>query len=218
MTPRQPIISNCFSPSMHKEILTAEQVAFLPVLKLFSKNFGLVGGTAVALHLGHRRSVDFDLFTGKKFSNLAVRKIIARAARIDSVQRDEAGQYTLAANGVRFTFLQYPFPVDYSESFSGYVRLPNLLTLAAMKVHALGRRAKWKDYVDLYFIMKRHHGLDKIVRRAKRIFRNEFNEKIFRTQLAYFDDIDYSEEIIYLPGFAVTDAAVRNGLTEYSLS
>lgn len=203
---------------MHKEILTAAQAAFLPTLKLFSKNFGLVGGTAIALHLGHRRSVDFDLFTAKKFSNAAARKIIARAARIDSIQCDEDGQYALAAGGVRFTFLQYPYKIDYSESFDSHIRLPNLLTLAAMKAHALGRRAKWKDYVDLYFIMKKHHGSEKIVRQAKKIFQSEFNEKMFRAQLAYFDDIDYSEEIIYLPGFAVPDAVVKKELVEFSLS
>ncbi len=52
----------------HKEILTKEQIKLLPLLGKFSKDFGLVGGTAVALHLGHRRSLDFDLFSSKKFS------------------------------------------------------------------------------------------------------------------------------------------------------
>jgi len=48
---------------MHKEVLNKNQVELSPFLKTFSKDFGLVGGTAIALHIGHRFSIDFDLFT-----------------------------------------------------------------------------------------------------------------------------------------------------------
>ena len=51
---------------MHKEIFTKEQEKILPLVVDFSDRFGLVGGTAIALHLGHRRSIDFDLFSNKK--------------------------------------------------------------------------------------------------------------------------------------------------------
>jgi hypothetical protein len=50
---------------MHKNILSKEQLDFLPFLKNFSNDFGLAGGTAIALHLGHRRTIDFDLFSKK---------------------------------------------------------------------------------------------------------------------------------------------------------
>lgn len=49
-----------------------------------------------------------------------------------------------------------------------------------MKAFALGRRAKWKDYVDLYFIIKDYHSIDEICTKGKEIFEGEFNEKIFR--------------------------------------
>jgi hypothetical protein len=48
---------------MHTEILNKQQVELLPYLKKFQKTFHLVGGTAIALHIGHRRSIDFDLLT-----------------------------------------------------------------------------------------------------------------------------------------------------------
>ena len=63
---------------MHKEILTVEQLELLPLVKSFGDNFGLVGGTAVALHLGHRRSIDFDLFSSKEFDNGEIRKRILK--------------------------------------------------------------------------------------------------------------------------------------------
>ncbi|MDP3793481.1 MAG: hypothetical protein Q8R07_01885, partial [Candidatus Uhrbacteria bacterium] len=66
---------------MHKEILTEEQVRLLPLLGKFSRDFGLVGGTAIALYLGHRRSIDFDLFSDKPFHNAAVRRKIKNTHR-----------------------------------------------------------------------------------------------------------------------------------------
>lgn len=203
---------------MHKEILTKEQKKLLPLLKSFAPDFGLVGGTAVALHLGHRHSVDFDLFTDKRFDNLKIRKKILSQKKIENVLRDEDGEYTIVIGGARLTFFCYPFKINFSEKLAGVIKLPDLLTLAAMKAHALGRRAKWKDYVDIYFIMAGHYPLGKIVARAKQIFAAEFNEKMFRTQLAYFKDIDYTEKIIYLKNFAVPDETVKKKLIEFSLS
>ncbi|OGG20723.1 hypothetical protein A3D03_05555 [Candidatus Gottesmanbacteria bacterium RIFCSPHIGHO2_02_FULL_40_13] len=202
---------------MHKEILSPEQSALLNILKLFSGDFGLVGGTAIALHLGHRESIDFDLFTFDEFINQKIRRKISRDAKIDAVLRDETGQFTLVINGVRFTFFQFPYKINYSESFGDIVKLPDILTLAAMKAFALGRRAKWKDYVDLYFILKAHHTVSEITMKGVEIFGNEFNEKIFRTQLAYFNDIDYSEQLVYKERFRVDDEIIKKALVEFSL-
>jgi hypothetical protein len=76
--------------------------------------------------------------------------------------------------------------------------MPALLDLAAMKAFALGRRAKWKDYVDLYFVMKYYHPLSEITNRAEDLFNEEFSAKLFRSQISYFEDIDYEEEVVYL--------------------
>lgn len=202
---------------MHEEILLPEQSALLSIVKLFSDNFGLVGGTAIALHLGHRESLDYDLFTFDKFINEKIRSKILDVEKINDIIRDETGQFTLIINGIRFTFFQFPYKIDYSESFDDIIKLPNILTLAAMKAFALGRRAKWKDYVDLYFILKDHHTVSEITTKGVEIFGNEFNEKIFRTQLAYFKDIDYSERVVFKRGFEVDDEVIKKALVEFSL-
>jgi len=202
---------------MHKEILTPEQKDLLPILKMFSDKFGMVGGTAIALHIGHRRSIDYDLFTDRKFHNATIQKKISVISPIDTVIWDEAEQYTVILRGVRFTFLQYPYSIDYSQKLNEIIKLPDLLTLAAMKAHTLGRRAKWKDYVDLYFIIKHYHGIHEIIAKAKDIFKQEFNEKLFRVQLSYYNNMDYSEKIYYLPGFETKDSVIKNALTQYSL-
>lgn len=202
---------------MHPEILSESQFELLPLVKKFSRDFGLVGGTAIALHLGHRQSIDFDLFTNRPFENGDVRKIIVKIHKIDQVALDEREQYTIVIKGVRFTFLKYPFKLSFNNTFQSNVRLPDLLTLAAMKAYALGRRAKWKDYVDMYFIIKKYGGLGRVVSRAQKIFGKEFNEKLFRTQLAYFEDIDFSEEVIFTPGFVTKTSEIKNMLKRSSL-
>lgn len=204
---------------MHKEILTEEQIKLLPLVHKFNKNFGLVGGTAIALHIGHRQSIDFDLFSLKEFSNLKVRSQIARTGEhIGKVYKDEKGQFTFFVNQVQFTFFHYPFPIEFSQPLDKIISVPDILTLAAMKAYALGRRAKWKDYVDLYFVLSFHHSVKEISKKGREIFAGEFNERIFREQLGYFNDIDYREEVVFLPGFEVSDKKIKKALTEFSVS
>lgn len=203
---------------MHPEILAKEQKKLLPLVAKFSSDFGLVGGTAIALHIGHRRSVDFDLFSLKEFRNTDIRKKIISFGKIDEVVRDEDDQYTLLIKKVRFTFLYYPFKIEFNNNFEQVINLPDLLTLATMKAYALGRRAKWKDYVDLYFIIKDFHGIQEIIQKTKQIFGAEFNEKNFREQLCYFRDIDYTESIDYLSGFEVKEKKIEKELIKYSLT
>lgn len=187
------------------------------MVKLFSDSFGLVGGTAIALHIGHRESIDYDLFTYDEFANQKIRRKILKDSKIDAVIRDETGQFTLVIDGVRFTFFQFPYEIDFTESFENIIKIPDILTLAAMKAFALGRRAKWKDYVDLFFILKANHTVSDITAKGIEIFGNEFNEKIFRTQLAYFEDIDYSEQVIYKDGFSTDDDIIKKALVDFSL-
>ena len=82
-----------------------------------------------------------------------------------------------------------------------------------MKAYALGRRSKWKDYVDLYFILNSYYTIDEITLKAKEIFDDMFIEKLFRAQLCFFADIDYSEPVeLILP--SVSEDEIRNFLIE----
>lgn len=202
---------------MHLEILDKKQTTLLPFLSQFKKDFGLVGGTAIALHIGHRESLDFDLFSTKSFGNMAIQKKIQEAKTVEKVLVDKKDELTVVIDGVKITFLYFPFSIDFQDDLNGIILVADLETLAALKAYALGRRAKWKDYVDLYFIMSDHFGIEKIIKKAKDIFGESFSEKIFRTQLAYFDDIDYSEEIIFTKGNEVSNEEIKSSLIKFSL-
>ena len=203
----------------HKEILTQEQIKLLPLIKDFSKNFGLVGGTAIALHIGHRRSIDFDLFSSNGFDNNKIEmKIVKKIGAFDPIV-NKKGEYTLITKKeVKITFYNFPYTIDYADKFEDVIKLPNLLTLAAMKAFALGQRAKWKDYVDLYFILRDYYTIDNINKKGKKLFEQEYNEKLFRSQLSFFDDINYDEEVEFLPSFKVSDNVIKKKLIEFSIS
>ncbi|MEA3344352.1 MAG: nucleotidyl transferase AbiEii/AbiGii toxin family protein [Patescibacteria group bacterium] len=205
------------SDILHPEIFTKKQKELLALVKKFYGNFGLVGGTAIALHIGHRKSIDFDLCSFKEFKNLNIKRHIRNFGTIDQIIVDKPYEFTFLLNEVKITFFHYPFEIDFEIDFEKTLKIPSLLTLAAMKAYAIGRRAKWKDYVDLYFIIKNFHTFSEIINQGKKIFGKEFNEKIFRSQLAYFKDINYSEEIIYEQGFEISDKKIKKSLIEFSL-
>ncbi len=203
---------------MHKEILSKEQVELLEVLKIFNSDFGLVGGTAIALQIGHRESIDFDLFSINEFDNNAIKRRIEKIVKIDRVIVNKKLEYTFLIDGVKFTFYQYPFELKYEKDLENIIKMPDLITLSAMKAYALGKRAKWKDYVDLYFIMKNYHSLAEIVKKTKEIFAKEFNTNMFISQLSYFEDLNYSEKIVYKKGFEVSDEEIKKSLIDFSLN
>jgi hypothetical protein len=183
---------------MHKEILSGTQVELLPLVRQFKREFFLVGGTAIALYIGHRRSIDFDLF---KNTSLHPKSIISKISPFGFpylVTRRVSEQLNMTINEVKFTFFEYPFQIEAKNTFEDYLRIPSLIDLAAMKAYALGRRSKWKDYVDFYFLLRDHFSIEDISIRAVEIYDQLFSPKLFRVQLSYFQDINYIEPVEYL--------------------
>lgn len=200
----------------HKEILSYKQTELLPIISEFKREYYLVGGTAIALYLGHRRSIDFDLF---KFAPLNRKKNLDKVQSSgfsSMVTWNVADQMNLVVNEVKLTFFQYPFQIKADNDFDGIIRLPELLDLAAMKAYALGRRSKWKDYVDLYFLLKEHFSFDIISQRAMEIYGDLFSDKLFRSQLSYFEDVDYTEEVDYIISSPPTDDEIKQYLVDVS--
>ena len=202
---------------MHSEILNDKQKQLLPLLSQFRREYYLVGGTAVALHIGHRRSIDFDLFKLSAINHKRNLEKISASPFEHLVTRRVTEQMNLIINDVKVTFFQYPFSVTPTDRYDNYFRLPSLLQLAAMKAYALGRRSKWKDYVDLYYLLSNHFTIPEISSAATKLFGELYSEKMFRSQLCYFDDVDYTEIVDYLTPNPPTDEEIKRKLTEISL-
>ncbi len=198
-------------------ILDPHQKELVPLVAQFSSSFYLVGGTALALQLGHRRSLDFDLFSFQQFDNQHIRNRIKMKWTIEQTAVDQLDELIIIIRGVRCAFFYYPYRVPHPLAAVGSLTMPDPLTIAAMKAFALGRRAKWKDYVDLYFIFQRHTLAD-VVGRAQELFGREVDEKLFRQQLAYHKDINYTEEVVYMPGRHIPKKTVLSSLLTISTS
>jgi len=197
---------------MHKETLNPNQIDLLPLISSFKREYYLVGGTAIALYLGHRRSIDFDLFKYSIVNHTKNLRKISNFGFSYSIKRRVMEQMNLDIHDVKVTFFQYPFHIQTNTMFDNIIKLPSLLDLTAMKSYALGRRAKWKDYVDLYFLLTSRFSIKEISQRANEIYGDLFSEKLFRAQLTYFEDINYSEDVEYMIPNPPTDEEVKEEL------
>jgi hypothetical protein len=203
---------------MYRDILIKEQFELLPIIRDYSKDYYMVGGTAIALHIGHRRSIDFDLFTIKDVKRKSIKNYLKKNYEDKIIYGyEDYEQLHFKINNVKFTFFKYPYTLENFVWFENIIKIPTLLELAAMKASALGGRAKWKDYVDLYFIFKDHFSLQEISIRAEELFGNLYNEKLFRQQICYFKDIDYTEEVDFIKE-KPSKEEILNFLTEVSLT
>ena len=203
---------------MHDEILSHKQVELLQFIKKYKKKYFLVGGTAIAFHIGHRSSIDFDLFTFEKINSTGIKKQVSQSGFKSTVIVSLPDQIHFIVNEVKITFFEFPFQIVSDIRYKDYFSMPDLLTLAAMKAFALGGRGKWKDYVDLYFIIKNNYSVGEISKKAKALFSDVFNPVLFKKQLSYFDDINYTEQVEYMPGFEVPDDEIKAFLIDAAVT
>lgn len=183
---------------MHPEALNKNCQEIFPKLSSFA-GFYLAGGTALALQIGHRISVDFDLFSTKEIpANLLdqVKKVFINDKLVVLVNNPD--ELTVLVKEVKVSFICYPFQVlsdlvDYQG-----IKLLSLKDIAASKAYAVGRRGNYKDYVDLYFILSQKHiSLDEIIELSDKKYQDEFNSRLFLEQLTYLQDIG-DTNIIFL--------------------
>lgn len=209
------------SQKVYLNILSQNQKDLLPLIKQYQSDYYLVGGTAIALLLGHRESIDFDLFTFKNKNQLKARKNLEAktSEKIISIYEGK-DQAHFILNGVKITFFNFAHAIPVQKVFDG-IKMPDLLTLAAMKAFALGGRAKWKDYVDLYFVLNSGIALNEIIDKASVLFNSEhstlFNYRNFMEQLMYYDDVSYEEEVIYVGEKKPTNEEIKAFLTNASI-
>jgi hypothetical protein len=203
---------------MHLEILNKNQKELLNFISLFKREYYLVGVTAIALHLGHRESIDFDLFKQSNLRKSDIYKKLNTSRLSYKFGYENYEQLNLVVNNVKFTFFSFPHKIPTNTEMKGVIKMPNLLTLAAMEAFAMGRRAKWKDYVYLYFILKDHYSLKEIYTKANELFGEMFSEKLFKMQLGYFKGINYSEEVTYLIPNPPTETEIQTFLKDVSIS
>lgn len=176
---------------IYPEILDRKRQQIFYKLREVSSKAVLIGGTALALQIRHRRSIDFDLITEKPIE----KNLLSRVNQIFSSERitprvDSPNELTILVGGIKITFFHYPYPNLHLLIKTNFVDLYSLYDLASNKAHTIGRRGEWKDYVDLYFLLKmKKLNISQVIEETKKRFGGEFNEKLFWEQLVYWNDI-----------------------------
>jgi hypothetical protein len=138
---------------LHREALGRSQRSLLPRLAPLARQHGfyLAGGTALALQLGHRRSVDFDWFREDPIDDPLRLAADVRAAGLRfETDRVEKGTLHGQASGVRVSFLEYGYPLLRPLREVEGLRLAALEDIAAMKLAAVAQRGSKKDFVDVF--------------------------------------------------------------------
>jgi hypothetical protein len=184
-------ITKTFTPQLY--ILLPPQLTLWHELTSIPDNFVLYGGTALALHLGHRNSIDFDFFSSTPFDpdqlleipllNDAV--VLEKATNTLTVRLDRQGSVKLSFFGVpKLKRLRTPH-----ISLDNRLKIASLLDLAGTKAAVIQKRAEAKDYIDIdALLLVDGMTLSLLVTCGIAIYGEGFNPQITLKALCYFEE------------------------------
>lgn len=170
---------------------TAQNLALLRKAGIVNNAY-LAGGTALALHLGHRLSYDLDFFTAKQFTTQALLK---KLGRIKSYHHERISWGTILGRlgDVKFSLFYYQYPLLKKPiKFQG-INAASIEDIAAMKVAAVSERGTKRDFIDLYFILQKFTIADVLNFYEKKYKKLSSNLMHIKKSLVYFADAEGEE-------------------------
>lgn len=180
---------------MQANILNKKQIAALALLKGSPEinKFYLAGGTALALHLGHRYSKDFDFFSEREFKVDNLLKGLQRRGKCEDIRKAwETLFVTFDSILCSFIFYQYPLFDSPTPTPWGF-RIVSIREIGAMKIMAIGDRGRRRDFIDLYFIV-RDLGIEDVWRDFETKYAGSgYDSYHFLRALTYFSDAEGDE-------------------------
>lgn len=153
----------------------------------FFSKFVLVGGTSLALQIGHRNSVDIDLFGNQEINQKIFEDRLKQFGVIE-ISQTTRNIFISSINNIKVDFVNYKYPLLQEVHIIDSVRLASKADIAAMKMNAILGRGSRKDFIDLYFLLEDFS--------LKQMF-DFYNQKyidgaefLVYKSLTYFDDAD----------------------------
>lgn len=160
--------------------------------KIMSENlfsdFILVGGTSLSLQMGHRNSIDIDLFGN---SEINFELFIEKLSEYGDVKVAQSTKNILITkiNDVKVDFVNYKYPLLTDCLYTDNIRMLSTKDIAAMKLNAIAGRGSKKDFIDLYFLLNEFS-----LREILSFYEEKFSDgSVFMVQksLTYFEDADF---------------------------
>ena len=179
---------------MFENILLLQTKNLLEKLKpgnLPEKSY-LAGGTAVALHLGHRKSIDLDFFTPYEFAERQWEEKLKKDLSLKLIKRD---WQTLigTVNGIKFSLFSYKY--KQIAAFEYFLELPvaSAPDLCAMKLDTIIARGTKRDFIDIYFLSQKFSLKEMFSFYQKKYGNLEEKEIMIRKSLVFFEESDGDE-------------------------
>lgn len=197
---------------MFYNILDKKRLNILPLFKNFKNNFYLAGGTSLALHLGHRDSIDFDFFTGEDINTKELferLREIFKGYKLLKIQEENNTLTVLIDESIKVSFFTYRYKLINKTISDENLTYANVADIGCMKLSAITGRASNKDYIDLYFILKLFSLSDLLDKAHKKY--PELDRNLILKSLVYFEDVT-QEKIIFKNNNDIAFEEVKKGL------
>lgn len=164
--------------------LLTQQLQTLPELK----EFYLVGGTALTLQLGHRNSIDIDLFTKNDFDTAQLKNVLAEKFNI-SIDAESKNTLLCKVNNIKVDFIKHGYAYVNNPISEEGINFLSKEDITAMKLNAISQSGKrLKDFIDIYFLLQ-HFSFSSMIEFFQ-IKYPQSNPLIPIKAINYFDDID----------------------------
>jgi hypothetical protein len=152
--------------------------------------FYLVGGTSLALQIGHRESIDIDLFGCAELEELEVSDFLSSLGKVQILKKSK-NILIYTVDGIKVDLVNYRYPWLYPSLNLENLRLADQRDIAAMKLNAISGRGSKKDFIDLYFILNKYSLYEMIGFYNKKF--SDGSEFLVLKSLTYFDDADLDQ-------------------------
>lgn len=153
----------------------------------FFKDFILVGGTSLALQIGHRNSVDIDLFGNQEIDTTIFIEILSLLGKVE-VKQTSKNIFISEINKIKVDFVKYKYPLLHNFIEIDGIRLASKQDIAAMKLNAILGRGSKKDFIDLFFLLK-----DFSLEEMMTFYQQKYSDGslfLLQKSLTYFGDAD----------------------------
>lgn len=189
--------------SIHLELLDKDRRSIFEALEIYKEEGTLAGGTALSLQIEHRHSFDFDIFLQREIKRKDFLKL-KNAFGIRSVELSTPEQLTVTTSkGVNITLVYYFYKALFEKVVTPSLPLYSVKDVALDKAFTIGRRALWRDYVDLFFLLKLGYlDIFELIELSQKKFEVEFNPKLFLEQLVYFKDLEITKISFIKEGYS----------------
>ncbi|MAF20643.1 MAG: hypothetical protein CMI55_03100 [Parcubacteria group bacterium] len=176
---------------MRQKILNQKTKSLLQEIspKEFLSDFYLAGGTALALQLNHRKSIDLDWFNQKDFNTEKLKRELNQLGKV-IIESEEKNSLNLILSGVKLSFLNYPYKLLFPLIDWQKIKLADKRDIACMKLNAISSRGSKKDFIDLFFILK-EYPLIELLKLFDQKYQNiKYNKMHIFKSLTYFIEAD----------------------------